>query len=175
MPRIAPQRRVIAPDMLGFGYTERPQPPDQTGAYTMDAWVQQAVDLLDQLDIAQADLVGNSFGGALSLALACRHPQRVRRLVLMGSVGVGFPITPGLDAVWGYTPSFENIASHHGRVCARPPPGQRRAGQAALRGQHPAGFPGVVRGDVPGPRASARSMPSRAPRPRSARCPTRRW
>lgn len=109
LPKIATQRRVIAPDMLGFGYTERPNPPDQNSAYTMDAWVQQAVDLLDALDIAQADLVGNSFGGALSLAVAIRHPQRVRRLVLMGSVGVSFPITPGLDAVWGYTPSFENM------------------------------------------------------------------
>lgn len=109
LPRLATQRRVVAPDMLGFGYTDRPQPADQSGVYTMDAWVQQAVDLLDALDIAQADLVGNSFGGALSLALAIRHPQRVRRLVLMGSVGVRFPITPGLDAVWGYTPSFENM------------------------------------------------------------------
>lgn len=109
LPRLATQRRVVAPDMLGFGYTDRPEPPDQAGLYTMDAWVQQAVDLLDALDIAQADLVGNSFGGALALALAIRHPQRVRRLVLMGSVGVRFPITPGLDAVWGYTPSFENM------------------------------------------------------------------
>ncbi|WP_428418168.1 alpha/beta fold hydrolase [Methylibium sp.] len=109
LPRLATQRRVVAPDMLGFGYTDRPQPADQAGVYTMDAWVQQAVDLLDTLDIAQADLVGNSFGGALALALAIRHPQRVRRLVLMGSVGVRFPITPGLDAVWGYTPSFENM------------------------------------------------------------------
>lgn len=109
LPKLSPQRRVIAPDMLGFGYTQRPEPAAQAGAYTMDAWVQQAVDLLDALDIAQADLVGNSFGGALSLALAIRHPQRVRRLVLMGSVGLSFPITPGLDAVWGYTPSFENM------------------------------------------------------------------
>ena len=75
----------------------------------MDTWVRQAVDLLDALDIERADLVGNSFGGALSLALAIRHPQRVRRLVLMGSVGVPFDITPGLDAVWGYTPSLDNM------------------------------------------------------------------
>lgn len=109
LPKLAGERRVIAPDMLGFGYTERPNPPDRAGAYTMDAWVQQAIDLLDALDIAQADLVGNSFGGALALAVAIRHPQRVRRLVLMGSAGVSFPLTAGLDAVWGYTPSFENM------------------------------------------------------------------
>lgn len=103
MPVLSQARRVIAPDMVGFGYTERP-----AGIrYTMDTWVQQALDLLDALDLPQADLVGNSFGGALALALAIRAPQRVRRLVLMGSVGVPFPITPGLDAVWGYEPSLE--------------------------------------------------------------------
>jgi pimeloyl-ACP methyl ester carboxylesterase len=46
--------------------------------------VAQAVGLLDALGIEQTDLVGNSFGGALALALAIRHPKRVRRLVLMG-------------------------------------------------------------------------------------------
>ncbi|MGO4395318.1 alpha/beta fold hydrolase [Variovorax sp. M-6] len=105
MPELAKTRRVLAPDMAGFGYTDRPPGI----AYTMDTWVRQATDLLDALDIERADVVGNSFGGALSLALAIRAPHRVRRLVLMGSVGVPFAITPGLDAVWGYTPSFENM------------------------------------------------------------------
>lgn len=105
MPVLAQTRRVIAPDMVGFGYTDRPAGM----AYRMDTWVQQALDLLDALDLPQADVVGNSFGGALSLALAIRAPERVRRLVLMGSVGVPFPITPGLDAVWGYEPSIETM------------------------------------------------------------------
>ncbi len=105
MPELARARRVIAPDLVGFGFTERPADV----IYDMDTWVRQAVGVLDALDIVKADLVGNSFGGALALALAIRHPQRVRRLVLMGSVGVHFEITPGLDAVWGYTPSFENM------------------------------------------------------------------
>jgi len=105
LPVLAQTRRVIAPDMAGFGFTERVP----GAAYTMDAWVQQVLDLLDALDIERADVVGNSFGGALALALAIRAPHRVRRLVLMGSVGVPFAITPGLDAVWGYTPSFANM------------------------------------------------------------------
>ena len=105
LPVLAQTRRVIAPDMAGFGFTERVP----GAAYTMDAWVQQALDLLDALDIERTDVVGNSFGGALALALAIRAPHRVRRLVLMGSVGVPFAITPGLDAVWGYTPSFANM------------------------------------------------------------------
>lgn len=102
MAPLAERARVIAPDMVGFGYSERPE----GFAYGMDAWVRQAVGLLDALGIERADLVGNSFGGGLALALAIRHPERVRRLVLMGSVGVPFELTPGLDAVWGYEPSL---------------------------------------------------------------------
>ncbi len=105
MPKFAERRRVIAPDMVGFGFTDRPA--DQT--YTLDNWVAHAIGLLDALALPQVDLVGNSFGGALSLALAIRHPQRVRRLVLMGAAGVHFELTPALDAVWGYQPSFENM------------------------------------------------------------------
>jgi 2-hydroxymuconate-semialdehyde hydrolase len=105
MPELAQRARVIAPDMVGFGFTDRPAGQ----RYDMDTWVAQAVGLLDALAIEKTDLVGNSFGGALALAIAIRHPQRVRRLVLMGSVGVPFPITPGLDAVWGYTPSLDNM------------------------------------------------------------------
>ncbi len=107
IPTLAKDRRVIAPDMAGFGYTDRPAGIQ----YGMDTWVQQALDLLDTLGLDQVDLVGNSFGGAMAMALAIRAPQRVRRLVLMGSVGVPFAITEGLDAVWGYEPSFEAMRS----------------------------------------------------------------
>lgn len=105
MPELAKQARVIAPDMAGFGFSARPEGYD----YSMDNWVTQAIGLLDALGIERADLVGNSFGGALALALAVRRPERVRRLVLMGSVGVPFEISAGLDAVWGYTPSLDNM------------------------------------------------------------------
>ena len=106
MPALARTHRVIAPDMAGFGYTER-VPGTQ---YGMDLWVDHLVGLLDALGIGAAHLVGNSFGGALALAMAVRHPQRVRKLVLMGAAGVHFELTEGLDAVWGYEPSLENMA-----------------------------------------------------------------
>lgn len=103
IPALSEKTRVIAPDMLGFGYTrcpmERPLDPD--------AWVAQLVGLLDGLDIETVSVVGNSFGGAIALAFALRHPERVRRLVLMGSAGLSFPLTDGLDKVWGYQPSLE--------------------------------------------------------------------
>ena len=105
MPVLAERFRVIAPDMVGFGYTERPADI----RYTMDGWVEHALGVMDALGLEQTHLVGNSFGGALALALAIRAPHRVKRLALMGSVGVSFPITPGLEAAWGYTPSIENM------------------------------------------------------------------
>ena len=105
IPALARDRRVIAPDMVGFGYTDRPAGIQ----YSMDTWVRQGLDLLDTLGLEKVHLVGNSFGGALAMALAIRAPERVQRLVLMGSVGVPFPITEGLDAVWGYEASFENM------------------------------------------------------------------
>ncbi|AZR43567.1 MULTISPECIES: alpha/beta fold hydrolase [Marinobacter] len=105
IPELAKNRRVVAPDMLGFGYTERPE--DNT--YNRERWVAHAIGVMDALDLEKVDLVGNSFGGGLALALAIEHPQRVRRLVLMGSAGVSFPITEGLNEVWGYEPSLENM------------------------------------------------------------------
>jgi len=105
IPLLAEGRRVVAPDMVGFGYTERPEGIQ----YNLDTWVKHAIDFLDALGIEQADVVGNSYGGALALAMAIRHPQRVRRMVLMGAAGVEFELTPGLDAVWGYVPSVEGM------------------------------------------------------------------
>tara|TARA_R110001592_G_scaffold363372_1_gene686045 strand:+ start:156514 stop:157344 length:831 start_codon:yes stop_codon:yes gene_type:complete len=105
IPALAEQHRVIAPDMAGFGYTERVDGYE----YTMENWVQHAIDLMDALDIEKTHLVGNSFGGALAIALAIRYPQRVERLILMGAAGVPFELTRGLDEVWGYEPSVENM------------------------------------------------------------------
>ena len=105
IPELSRRARVIAPDIVGFGFTDRPA----SIVYGMDVWIQHALDLLDALALEQVDVVGNSFGGALALALAIRHPARVRRLVLMGSAGISFELTPGLDAVWGYTPSIANM------------------------------------------------------------------
>ena len=105
IPELAKDYRVIAPDMMGFGYTERL--PDTE--YSMQHWVKHVVSTMDALGIEKTHLVGNSFGGALAVAFSIAYPERVNKLVLMGSVGVPFEITPGLDDVWGYEPSFENM------------------------------------------------------------------
>ncbi|TGD88429.1 alpha/beta fold hydrolase [Mycolicibacterium vanbaalenii] len=101
IPALAASHHVLAPDLVGFGYTQRPD----GHAYTMDTWIAHIEAFLDTLGLTSYSLVGNSFGGALALRIATRHPDHVQRLVLMGSAGVPFPVTEGLDAVWGYQPS----------------------------------------------------------------------
>jgi 2-hydroxymuconate-semialdehyde hydrolase len=96
---------MIAPDVAGFGGTRTPpgMPLDHASR------VGHLLAFLDALEIGRVDVIGNSMGGALALAVAARRPDRVRRLVLMGSAGIGFPLTPGLDAVWGYQPSVAGM------------------------------------------------------------------
>lgn len=103
LPVLAGRFHCYALDMVGFGFTERPPGI----AYHLQTWVDQLVGFLDSLGLAKVSLVGNSFGGAVALSLAATHPDRVERLVLMGSVGVPFEITEALDAVWGYQPSVD--------------------------------------------------------------------
>ena len=105
MPYLTEHHRVIAPDLAGFGYSEAPEGWE----YSTQTWLRQIVDLLDALGLERVSVVGNSFGGSMALALAIHHPERVDRIVLMGSVGVPFEITEGLDAVWGYEPSLETM------------------------------------------------------------------
>jgi pimeloyl-ACP methyl ester carboxylesterase len=105
MPGLAPHYRTLAPDMVGFGYTDRPAGV----TYNVQTWADQTIGFMDALDIQTASIVGNSFGGGIALRMVTQHPERIDKLVLMGSMGVSFPITDGLDRVWGYQPSVENM------------------------------------------------------------------
>jgi pimeloyl-ACP methyl ester carboxylesterase len=105
IPALAEDFHVFAPDMVGFGYSDRPEGIE----YGLDTWANQTVGLMDTLGIEKVHLVGNSFGGGIGLRIATQHPDRVGKLVLMGSMGVDFPITEGLDAVWGYQGTVEDM------------------------------------------------------------------
>ncbi len=107
LPELARRFRVVAPDLLGFGATAAPPGT----AYGVASWTRHLTGFCDALGLDRFSVVGNSFGGAMALRLATDQPQRVDKLVLMGSVGVPFPLTLGLDRVWGFTPSFENMRS----------------------------------------------------------------
>jgi 2-hydroxymuconate-semialdehyde hydrolase len=101
LPVFAERFHVLAPDLLGFGFSARPA----NAHYDKATWVDHLAAFLRAKDVRRCHLVGNSLGGALTLALTVREPQLVDRIVLMGAVGVRFPLTAGLDAVWGYKPS----------------------------------------------------------------------
>jgi pimeloyl-ACP methyl ester carboxylesterase len=74
--------RVIAPDLVGYGYSEKPR----RGEYTIDAQARMILRLMDQLEIEDAALVGSSYGGAIAATCALDHPERVSRLVLIDAV-----------------------------------------------------------------------------------------
>ena len=105
LPELGKDFRCVAPDMVGFGYSERPDKPE----YGLDTWADQTLGVMDALGIEKAHLIGNSFGGGIALRLATKHPDRVGKLVLMGSMGVPFEITEGLDTVWGYDGTLEGM------------------------------------------------------------------
>ena len=105
IPSLSGDFQVIAPDMAGFGYTERK--PDLH--YDIKLWVKHLIAILDSLGIEKTSLVGNSFGGSLSLAAAARFPDRFDRIVLMGTPCDAFTMTPGLRAGWDYVPDRDTM------------------------------------------------------------------
>ena len=74
--------RVVAPDLLGFGFSAKPA----DGEYTIEAQARLIVGLLDALGVGRASLVGSSYGGAVAAVCALDFPARVERLVLVGAV-----------------------------------------------------------------------------------------
>jgi pimeloyl-ACP methyl ester carboxylesterase len=105
IPGLAKEFRVIAPDTVGYGATSR---PDDV-IYSLRTWTDHIVGFLDALGLERVSLVGNSLGGRMALDMAERHPDRVTRMVLMGSPGVGMAVTDGLKALRAYEPSLENM------------------------------------------------------------------
>lgn len=77
---VSPGHRVIAVDRPGFGYSERPR----DRLWTPDAQARLLAGVLDQLGVAQAVVLGHSMGTLSALALALNHPEKVRKLVLVG-------------------------------------------------------------------------------------------
>ncbi len=79
-------RRVIRMDLPGFGLTG----PMPDGNYRLSRYVEVVIALLDQLEVSQVVLAGNSFGGNLAWKIAVDHPHRVSKLVLVDAAGYPF-------------------------------------------------------------------------------------
>lgn len=112
LPALGEGYDCLAPDLVGFGRSEHPEDPPEGMSDWLGVWVNQAVGLLDALGLEKVHLVGNSMGGAVAEHLISRHPERIERVVLMGSAGAPHRITEQLDTVWGFydDPTPERMA-----------------------------------------------------------------
>lgn len=96
MPVFAEDYYCLAPDVLGFGDSEHPQPAPTGGmaAYT-DLRARCLLALLDTFGVEKAHFVGNSMGGMITLRVAQIAADRIDKMILMGSGGA--PIPPSED------------------------------------------------------------------------------
>jgi pimeloyl-ACP methyl ester carboxylesterase len=76
--------RVIAPDLLGHGSSAKPR-----SDYSLGAFAVSLRDLLDELGVSHATVVGQSLGGGIAMQFVYQHPDYCRRLILMSSGGLG--------------------------------------------------------------------------------------
>lgn len=74
--------RAIAPDLPGYGYSDKPR----DARYTIDEQARMVTRLMDRLGIQAATIIGASYGGAVAAMLALDYPERVAKLILVGAV-----------------------------------------------------------------------------------------
>jgi len=84
IPELAKRYRVVAPDLLGHGESAKPRGDYSLGAFA--AWLR---DLLDELGIRRATVVGQSLGGGVAMQFTYQHRDYCERLVLISSGGLG--------------------------------------------------------------------------------------
>src|SRR3954451_17889473 len=144
--RLAERHTVIAPDLIGHGDSATPR-----GDYSLGAHATVIRDLLSALGIERATMVGHSLGGGIAMVYFWQFPERVERLALISSGGLGEEVSPLLSSVAapGYRGVLGVIASRlvigalnacgtQGRNVARAlrpldTPGKRRAFLQTLR------------------------------------------
>lgn len=93
MPGLARTHTVIAPDLPGHGGSDPP-----AGDYSLGAHACAMRDLLLTLGFPRASIVGHSLGGGVALQAAYQFPERIERIALISSGGLGVEVTPVLRA-----------------------------------------------------------------------------
>jgi pimeloyl-ACP methyl ester carboxylesterase len=84
IPALAEDFTVVAPDLLGHGGSAKPR-----GDYSLGAYASGLRDLMAALGHTRATVVGHSMGGGVAMQLAYQFPERVERLALVSSGGLG--------------------------------------------------------------------------------------
>ncbi|WP_392544316.1 alpha/beta fold hydrolase [Oryzobacter telluris] len=87
--RLDDGHRVVVPDLFGHGQSAKPM-----GDYSLGAHAATLRDLLDRLGIERVTLVGHSLGGGIAMVFSYLFPERVERLVLVASGGLGREVSP---------------------------------------------------------------------------------
>lgn len=100
MPLLAPDRRVIAIDMVGFGYSDAPDP--EAFDYGPESRADQLIAFIEAMGLAPVDIIGNSMGGRTTLATAIRRPDLIGDIILMGSAGLDRSMGGVLKALTEY-------------------------------------------------------------------------
>ena len=90
MPGLAERFDVIAPDIVGFGFTDRPEGFD----YSLESWRAHLLGFADALGLDTFSIVGNSFGGGLAISMATHAPRAGRQAGADGQPGRGLPRSP---------------------------------------------------------------------------------
>lgn len=93
MPGLAEHYTVIAPDLLGHGRSAKPR-----GDYSLGGYASGLRDLLVALEIPKATVVGHSLGGGVAMQFAYQFPERLERLALVDSGGLGSEVNLVLRA-----------------------------------------------------------------------------
>lgn len=88
IPLLAKRYRVIAPDLLGHGQSDKPR-----GDYSVGAFAVVLRDLLDELGVTRVTVVGHSLGGGIAMQFAHQHRQYCDRIVLISSGGFGSDVS----------------------------------------------------------------------------------
>jgi 2-hydroxy-6-oxonona-2,4-dienedioate hydrolase/4,5:9,10-diseco-3-hydroxy-5,9,17-trioxoandrosta-1(10),2-diene-4-oate hydrolase len=111
---LAEHFRVIVPDMPGYGRSAKGVDQSDPFGYLADT----IRGLIDELGLATAHVIGNSYGGAAALRMALDTPGRVGKLILMGPGGIGTTRgapTAGLKSLMSYYsgtgPSRDKLAA----------------------------------------------------------------
>ncbi|MQY05009.1 alpha/beta fold hydrolase [Actinomadura macrotermitis] len=93
---LAERHTVIAPDLLGHGDSARPRADYAIGAYACGMR-----DLLTVLGVDRVSVAGHSLGGGIAMQFAYQFPERVERLALVGSAGLGRAVHPAFRLAAG--------------------------------------------------------------------------
>lgn len=91
---------VFAIDMVGFGFTDKPDPG--SFAYNQTTRVEHICGFIDHLNLSNVSLIGNSMGGMTSMGVAIENRDKISKIVLMGSAGIHAAISDELKSIMNY-------------------------------------------------------------------------